>query len=69
MSMSEVDEQRARHPRDEPTPSSTWRTVADSPITDGLLEWPPDVFALTDVILAWSGCSSPPAMKSTALTP
>jgi hypothetical protein len=35
----------------EPTLASTWRAVAESPISDGLLEWPPDVFALTDVIL------------------
>jgi hypothetical protein len=26
--------------------------VAQSPVTDELLEWPPDVFALTEVILA-----------------
>ena len=35
----------------EPTLASTWRAVAGSPIRDELLEWPPDVFALTDVIL------------------
>ncbi len=35
----------------EPTPASTWQAVAGSPIGDELLEWPPDVFALTDVIL------------------
>lgn len=28
-----------------------WQAVAGSPIGDELLEWPPDVFALTDVIL------------------
>ena len=35
----------------EPTLASTWQAVAGSPIGDELLEWPPDVFALTDVIL------------------
>ncbi len=35
----------------EPTLASTWQAAAGSPITDELLEWPPDVFALTDVIL------------------
>ena len=34
-----------------PTLASTWEAVAGSPIGDELLEWPPDVFALTDVIL------------------
>ena len=36
---------------EELTPSSTWQAVAGSPITDEFLEWPPDLFALTDVIL------------------
>jgi hypothetical protein len=35
----------------EPTVASTWRAVAGSSISDALLEWPPDVFALTNVIL------------------
>jgi hypothetical protein len=35
----------------EPTLASAWQAVAGSPISDQLLEWPPDVFALTDVIL------------------
>jgi hypothetical protein len=34
-----------------PTLASTWQRLAESPIGDELLEWPPDVFALTDVIL------------------
>ena len=38
----------------EPTLASTWRAMAASPITDSLLEWPPDVFALANVILARS---------------
>lgn len=32
----------------EPTLASTWRTVAQRPVTDELLAWPPDVFAFTD---------------------
>lgn len=39
----------------EPTPASAWRAAAAAEITDELLEWPPDVFALTDVVLARSG--------------
>ena len=37
--------------RDVPTLESVWLAAAGSPITDTLLEWPPDVFALTEVIL------------------
>ena len=33
------------------TPASIWETVAGRPIADELLEWPPDLFALTSVIL------------------
>ncbi|WP_285657872.1 hypothetical protein [Actinomycetospora sp. NBRC 106375] len=33
------------------TLASTWRAVVGSTIDDGLLTWPPDVFALTDVLL------------------
>jgi hypothetical protein len=35
----------------EPTVASVWQGVAGRDITDELLEWPPDLFALTDVIL------------------
>jgi hypothetical protein len=35
----------------EPTLASTWLGVSGTPISDELLEWPPDVFALTDVLL------------------
>jgi hypothetical protein len=35
-----------------PTPASTWYAASGGPITDRLLEWPPDVFALTNVVLA-----------------
>src|SRR5262249_39326623 len=34
-----------------PTPASAWLAMAGSPISDDVLEWPPDLFALTDVIL------------------
>lgn len=33
------------------TPASAWYALAGTPITDELLEWPPDVFALTNVVL------------------
>jgi hypothetical protein len=36
----------------EPTLASTWAALSGGPICDELLEWPPDVFALTDVLLA-----------------
>src|SRR6478609_9376746 len=36
----------------EPTPASTWYAASGALITDRLLEWPPDVFALTNVLLA-----------------
>ena len=48
-----TDERRSRL-MEEPTPASAWHGVAGSPITDELLEWPPDVFALTNVILGRS---------------
>ena len=46
------------------TPASVWDAVAAAEIDDELLEWPPDVFALTDVILerseAYRFALSPP---------
>ena len=39
---------RAQHT---PTLAATWQAMAGVPIGDGLLEWPPDVFAFTEVIL------------------
>jgi hypothetical protein len=36
----------------EPTPGSTWYAASGGPITDELLEWPPDLFALANVVLA-----------------
>jgi hypothetical protein len=38
----------------EPTLASTWHAASSGAITDELLDWPPDVFALTNVILARS---------------
>ena len=36
---------------EEPTPASVWQSVAGGAIDDELLEWPPDLFALTEVLL------------------
>src|SRR6201988_2786611 len=33
------------------TLASAWQTLAGTPITAEFLDWPPDLFALTDVIL------------------
>jgi hypothetical protein len=38
----------------EPTLASTWYAASGGAIADELLDWPPDVFALTNVILARS---------------
>ena len=38
----------------EPTLASTWHAASSAAITDELLAWPPDVFALANVILARS---------------
>ncbi|HEX6393742.1 MAG TPA: hypothetical protein VFZ97_09885 [Acidimicrobiales bacterium] len=35
----------------EPTLGTIWHAASATPITDRLLEWPPDVFALTNVVL------------------
>ena len=37
-----------------PTAASVWRAMTGTPIDDGLLEWPPDAFALAAVVLARS---------------
>jgi two-component system nitrate/nitrite response regulator NarL len=37
--------------REESTPAFIWRALAGIPITDELLEWPADLFALTNIIL------------------
>jgi hypothetical protein len=48
----------------QPTLSSLWQAAAGLPVTDELLAWPADLFALTDVILgrseAYRLCLAPP---------
>src|SRR5215472_5605021 len=48
-----------------PTPGSVWQEVAGTMIGDELLEWPPDILAVTEVILqrseAYRFALSPPA--------
>src|SRR5215469_10677251 len=65
MNATVVDELSKCYQSQEPTLASTWGAVAGRPITDELLEWPPDLFALTDVILerseAYRFLLSPPA--------
>lgn len=39
---------------EDPTSASTWLALSGCPITDEILEWPPDLFALTDVILDYT---------------
>ena len=52
------------HPRGQPTLSSAWLAVTGNTIGDELLEWPPDLLALTEVILerseAYRFALSPP---------
>ena len=50
------------------TPACVWESLAGAPISDQLLEWPPDVFALTDVVLTRSeahrhALSPPPGLS------
>ena len=49
----------------QPTLASVWQAMADGTIGDELLEWPPDLFALTEVMLqrseAYRFALSPPA--------
>ena len=50
---------------EEPTPASIWQALAGSSFTEDLLEWPADLFALTNVILkrteAYRFIFSPPS--------
>src|SRR5262249_31606962 len=46
------ESERVSDPVSRPTVSSTWFAASGGPITDELLEWPPDVFALANVVLA-----------------
>ena len=54
------------------TLDSVWGAAAGGPITDAMLEWPPDVFALTEVILdhaeAYRFVVSPPVGRALAAT-
>src|SRR5262249_37466209 len=65
MSATLVEELSKCYQAEEPAPASIWAAVAGRPITDELLEWPPDLFALIDVILerseAYRFLLSPPA--------
>jgi len=36
------------------TPATIWSAVAESPIDDDLIDWPPDVYALTETVLEFS---------------
>ena len=42
---------------EEATPVSTWQALVGIPITDEFLEWPADLFALTEAILPLRGVS------------
>ena len=57
-----------RHALTEPTLGSAWQAVTGTTIGDDLLEWPPDLFALTEVLLqrseAYRFALSPPAGSS-----
>jgi len=46
-----IDEPLTDRRAGEPTVASTWEAIAGGLLTDELLEWPPDVFALTNVVL------------------
>jgi hypothetical protein len=48
---SQAGEQQTPEVLSEPTPRSIWRSVTGCLISDRLLEWPPDVFALTNLVL------------------
>jgi hypothetical protein len=54
--------------REEFTPAAIWDALAGSPLDDELLDWPPDLFALTEVILgrseAYRFALSPPGDSS-----
>jgi hypothetical protein len=52
VSATRADDRLAFERVREPTPASTWYAVSGGPITDELLEWPPDLFALANVVLA-----------------
>jgi hypothetical protein len=51
LGISKLGSQALNSQREESTPASIWQALAGIPITDELLEWPADLFALTNVIL------------------
>src|SRR5215471_19713859 len=46
-----IDEPLIQQRAGEPTVAATWQEMAGGPLADELLEWPPDLFALTNVVL------------------
>ena len=52
MSTNGADERSVSSRGEVPTPATTWAALCGGAIADGLLEWPPDVLALCNVILA-----------------
>jgi hypothetical protein len=51
MSVSAEDARQRSAAADRPTLASTWCAISGGGFTDELLAWPPDVFALTNVLL------------------
>jgi hypothetical protein len=51
---SRADEGPGHLGANEPTPASTWHMLTGRPVTDEILEWPPDLFALTNLLLGRS---------------
>ena len=51
MAHQEQDVLTQSSPRQELTPASVWYSLTGNPISDELLDWPADIFALTDIIL------------------
>src|SRR5262245_21721034 len=51
MSRVGIDERLTGQRAREPTVASTWEAIAGGRLTDELLEWPPDLFALANVVL------------------
>src|SRR5262249_42688296 len=53
---------------EDPTPASMWQVLTGGPLTDEVLEWPADLFALTNLILkrteAYRFVLSPPCSKA-----
>jgi hypothetical protein len=51
MSVIAVDPWQSGAEAEQPTLASTWRAISGGGFTDELLSWPPDMFALTNVLL------------------